>query len=142
MSSASDRKSYDMKLHVQLYNLHQYRKRWNSEFEPAIPSKAKAKEVAKAKEQTPLQKAKATPKEKKQNFSPQESKIFVTEILAIDPEDNAIKHFSGPHITASSEEEAHFLCQNTGLGYCRIIGELVGLIDTNGNDVKDAFKLN
>lgn len=72
----------------------------------------------------------------------EENKIFVTEISAFDPIDSALKTWSGPNIIAKSEEEADFLIQNTGLGYCKVIGELAGLIDTDGNDVKNAYRDN
>lgn len=71
-----------------------------------------------------------------------DNKIYVTELWAIDPTDHVLKSWSGPDIIAKSEEEAQGLIQNTGLGYCQIIGELQGLIDTKGNDVKNAYRDN
>ena len=71
-----------------------------------------------------------------------ENKIYVTELWAIDPIDHILKSWSGPDIIAKNEEEAQGLIQNTGLGYCQIIGELQGLIDTKGNDVKNAYRDN
>lgn len=69
-------------------------------------------------------------------------KMFVTQVTAMDAKDGRLKSYSGPHIVARDKEEAQVLIDNTGLGYCEILGELIGLIDTEGNDVKDNYRDN
>jgi len=161
MDKASNQERHNLNTQAQLYNLYRQRQSLNSEYEPTLstekkskvegkatsktesPNKATNKTESKAESKTQNQKENTSEKNtpKKEN-TPGKNKIFVTEIVALDATDGGLKNFAGPHIIASDEEEAEFLCQNTGLGYCRIIGELVGLIDGNGNDVKDAYKLN
>lgn len=157
MDKASNQERHNLNMQAQLYNLYRQRQSLNSEYEPTLStenkskatnkaessSKATNKAESKAESKTQNQKENTSEKNtpKKENI-PGKNKIFVTEIVALDATDGGLKNFAGPHIIASDEEEAEFLCQNTGLGYCRIIGELVGLIDGNGNDVKDAYKLN
>lgn len=55
-------------------------------------------------------------------------KIWVTEIKAICPIDGGLKTFGGPNIKAPSRQLAHEYCQNNGLGYCSITGELISEI--------------
>jgi len=55
-------------------------------------------------------------------------KKYATEILAIDPIDREMKTWTGPIIEAQSESNAFDFCQNNGLGYCNIVGEVVGEI--------------
>jgi hypothetical protein len=147
MDKASNQERHNLNMQAQLYNLYRQRQSLNSEYEPTLSTekkgKATSKTESKAQSKTQNQKENTSEKNtpKKENI-PGKNKIFVTEIVALDATDGGLKNFAGPHIIASDEEEAEFLCQNTGLGYCRIIGELVGLIDGNGNDVKDAYKLN
>ena len=64
--------------------------------------------------------------------------IYLTEIKAFDPQDGRLKTWVGPRIKARSLEEANKIIQQTGLGYCRIIGSLKEEIET---DIK-IFKLN
>lgn len=58
-------------------------------------------------------------------------KKFTTEIRAIDPDDNEIKLWQGPHISANDFVAAEKYCQENGLGYCKVIGELVDEIGWN-----------
>ena len=153
MDKASNQERHSLNMQAQLYNLYRQRQSLNSEYEPALSTENKSKATNKAESSSKAtNKAESKAQNQKENTSekntpkkeniPGKNKIFVTEIVALDATDGGLKNFAGPHIIASDEEEAEFLCQNTGLGYCRIIGELVGLIDGNGNDVKDAYKLN
>ncbi len=50
---------------------------------------------------------------------------FVTEIRAIDPITNELKTYSGPDIEAISFKLADEYCQLNGLGYCKVVGELI-----------------
>jgi len=52
-------------------------------------------------------------------------RIWLTEIKAICPVDGRLKTFGGPHIEAPSLKLAQEYCQSNGLGYCRVIGELI-----------------
>lgn len=52
-------------------------------------------------------------------------KIFCTTIHALDPIDGEYKEFCGPNIKAPSQSLAFEYCQNNGLGYCHIGGEIV-----------------
>lgn len=63
------------------------------------------------------------------------TKTYVTRIEAVDPLDNQLKTFFGPEITAVSEEDAIWLVRNTGLGYCEVIGELIGNYDKEGREL-------
>lgn len=55
-------------------------------------------------------------------------KTFLTEIRAIDPLDGELKTFGGPDIISLSPKLAENYLQLNGLGYCKVIGELVSTI--------------
>lgn len=55
-------------------------------------------------------------------------KKWCTEIKAIDPTDGIIKSWGGPNIPAISFRDAEMYCQMNGLGYCKVIGELIAEI--------------
>ena len=61
-------------------------------------------------------------------------KLFATEIRAIDPVDGNMKTFAGPNVPAISWSFAERYCQDNGLGYCRVIGQLVAEIPFDFND--------
>jgi len=52
-------------------------------------------------------------------------KYYATKFQAIDPQDGKLKTWMGNDIPAISWEAAEKYCQKNGLGYLRIIGELV-----------------
>lgn len=54
--------------------------------------------------------------------------MWVTEIKAIDPNDGVLKSWCGPNVPGINHEDAVRFCQNDGLGYCRVIGELTAEI--------------
>jgi len=54
---------------------------------------------------------------------------FITSIQAIDPRDGELKEWAGPNISAISFENAERYCQGNGLGYCKVVGLLVTVID-------------
>lgn len=67
-------------------------------------------------------------------------KLFTTELRAIDPRDGELKTWCGPHVPGISWDDARWYCDNNGLGYCRVTGELVAEIGTkieNGFIVPD-----
>jgi len=52
-------------------------------------------------------------------------KLFTTQIKAIDPRDGKLKTYSGQHVPGLSFEDAEMYCQQNGLGYCKVTGELI-----------------
>jgi len=61
-------------------------------------------------------------------------KLFTTTIQAIDPSDGELKLWGGPNVPGISFKDARFYCDNNGLGYCEILGELVAEIPTKEDD--------
>ena len=55
-------------------------------------------------------------------------KQYVTEIKAISPVDGELKTYCGPEVPGISFSDAQAYCENNGLGYCKVIGELVAEI--------------
>lgn len=51
--------------------------------------------------------------------------MWVTEIQAIDPLTGVLKTWFGPNVPGINQEDAERYCQQNGLGYCAVIGELV-----------------
>jgi len=65
--------------------------------------------------------------------------IYLTEIMAVDASDGQLKRFAGPDIEAPTKEQAQAYCLANGLGYCRVIGVLLGRVVVD-KDVD--FKMN
>lgn len=61
-------------------------------------------------------------------------KLFTTTIQAIDPSDGELKLWFGPNVPAISFNDARNYCDNNGLGYCKIHGELVATIPTKPDE--------
>ena len=57
-------------------------------------------------------------------------KLFTTTIKAIDPSDGELKLWGGPNVPGISFKDARQYCDENGLGYCDILGELVAEIPT------------
>lgn len=149
-SNGKSKKDYE--LQAMLYYYLKKRIEHNYRFRPVMQI-AKAKEEAKSKEENqsaPIQGTEQDASDRPKRLLQQseeknihrEYKLFVTQICAVNPKDGSFKHFSGPHIVAKDKSEAQGLVDNTGLGYCEIIGELIGMIDNDGNDVKNAYRDN
>ena len=64
---------------------------------------------------------------------------YTTIIKAVDPKDGKIKTWGGPYIEAVSFEDARNYCQNNGLGYCIVVGQLIAEIPCDDNG-KPNFK--
>jgi hypothetical protein len=64
---------------------------------------------------------------------------FRTEIKAISPIDGELKTFDGPVIQSISYDLAQQYCDNNGLGYCKVVGELVAVIPMK-NGIADFYK--
>lgn len=58
-------------------------------------------------------------------------KQYTTIIKALDPSDGKMKVWQGPFIPAESFEKAREYCDNNGLGYCEVHGELVECREIN-----------
>lgn len=54
---------------------------------------------------------------------------YVTEIRALDPLSGRMKIWCGPNVPALNYAEADRYCQENGLGYCMVVGELIEEID-------------
>ncbi|MDO6389051.1 hypothetical protein Q4E40_02845 [Pontibacter sp. BT731] len=54
-------------------------------------------------------------------------KQWVTEIMALDPTapERGLVKYGGPEVPGNTQEEAEVYCQENGLGYCKVIGELI-----------------
>jgi hypothetical protein len=55
-------------------------------------------------------------------------RLWCTEIRAICPISGEMRVYGGPNIRAITRELAFIYCQENGLGYCKIVGELVAEI--------------
>lgn len=60
---------------------------------------------------------------------------YLTELIAIDPQDQELKIWAGPRIWAESKEKAEEYCQRNGLGFCKVIGEF----DSEINDRNESI---
>lgn len=52
-------------------------------------------------------------------------KLFATEITAICHLTNRLIKWGGPNVPGIDEASAQEYCQQNGLGYCKVIGELI-----------------
>jgi hypothetical protein len=69
--------------------------------------------------------------------------LYTTQIKAIDPADGEMKTWCGPNVPGISFSDARWYCDNNGLGYCEVTGQLVCEIGTkveNGMIVPDFTK--
>jgi hypothetical protein len=60
-------------------------------------------------------------------------KKWCTELRAIDPKDGELKTWCGPIVEGLTQGLAEKWCQENGLGYLKIAGELVAEVDWEGN---------
>ena len=63
-------------------------------------------------------------------------KLWVTNIRAIDPRDGELKNWGGPHVPGITHKHAEQYCQDNGLGFCEVLGELVGEVCTKPNSLE------
>ena len=66
-------------------------------------------------------------------------KTWLTQIRAIDPNDGELKTYGGLDVKAFTAKLADQYCQQNGLGYCKIIGELVREIACKQNSFEPDF---
>ena len=55
-------------------------------------------------------------------------KYWVTEIKAIKPGTGELRTYAGPTVPGISIGDAMAYCENHGLGYCTVLGELISEI--------------
>lgn len=55
-------------------------------------------------------------------------KTWATEIRAISPIDGRLKLYGGPNVPGLTEGMAQQYCEDNGLGYCKVVGELIAEI--------------
>lgn len=55
-------------------------------------------------------------------------KLWVTKISAYDTKTGQLKIWCGPEVPGLTHKDAEDYCQNHGLGYCKVIGELIAEI--------------
>lgn len=55
-------------------------------------------------------------------------KMWVTQIQVIDPADGSMKSWGGPNVPGINHGDAVQFCQQNGLGYCKVLGDLVAEI--------------
>ena len=67
-------------------------------------------------------------------------KLWVTEIIAIDPLSGELKKYGGPEVRGINAQAAWDYCQQNGLGYCRVQGELVAEIPCKTGTFEPDFK--
>lgn len=61
--------------------------------------------------------------------------MWVTEIIAISPKDGELKKYGGPNVPGFTIEHARQYCEENGLGYYHVIGELVAEISQEGEEI-------
>lgn len=62
------------------------------------------------------------------NFNREVMKLWCTEIVALDPKDKNFKRWCGPNVPGVNIQTAQEYCDNNGLGYCQVTGELIAEI--------------
>lgn len=67
-------------------------------------------------------------------------KLWVTEITAISPITGDMTKYGGPDVPGISASDAQSYCENNGLGYCKVIGELVADIPCKKGTYEPDFK--
>lgn len=58
-------------------------------------------------------------------------RLWLTEIKAICPETGMLQVYSGPPVPGINKEDAQAYCNLNGLGYCKVIGELIMVVEGN-----------
>lgn len=67
-------------------------------------------------------------------------KWFCTRIMALDPQDGELKHWAGPYVPGINFETAQQYCDQNGLGYCVVIGELESETNERTGETREYFK--
>lgn len=62
---------------------------------------------------------------------------FVTEIVAYHPFTGELCKWMGPYIEAPGHDDAQRFCEQNGLGYCKVSGQLIQEIGQNEQGFAD-----
>ncbi len=68
------------------------------------------------------------------------TKIWVTEIQAMSPTTGELTKYCGPEVKGISAKDAQAFCENNGLGYCKVIGELVAEVPCKSGTYEPDWK--
>lgn len=60
--------------------------------------------------------------------------LWLTEIIAQDPENKKVKKWAGPKVPGINKDDAQNFCNENGLGYCRVVGKFVEEVGDKKND--------
>lgn len=66
-------------------------------------------------------------------------RIWATQILAYCPHSRALFHWQGPHVPGIDKADAERFCQENGLGYCRVVGQVIEEIPCDDKTGKPDF---
>jgi len=62
-------------------------------------------------------------------------KLFTTELKSIDPKDGVLKTWMGQYVEGISIQDAQNYCEQHGLGYLKVLGELISEIPTKKDGI-------
>lgn len=62
-------------------------------------------------------------------------KKYATTIFARDPKTKEMKNWVGPNVPGISFQDAQKYCNQNGLGYCHVDGELIAEIPTKNDGI-------
>ncbi len=62
-------------------------------------------------------------------------RFWGTEIRAIDPMDGEMKTWGGPVVPGITYKDAKRYCRDNGLGYCKVIKDMLVASITNGRKI-------
>lgn len=66
-------------------------------------------------------------------------KTYATEIKAVCPKTGDLKTYGGPNVPGISVDTANDYCQNNGLGYCKVLAQLIEEIPCKPGTFDAAF---
>ncbi len=55
-------------------------------------------------------------------------RYWITEIQALDPITKELKRYAGVTVKAINKELAQQFCNENGLGYCKVVGQLIMVV--------------
>lgn len=65
--------------------------------------------------------------------------LYTTEISAINPKTGDLVTWGGPNVPGVSFDDAQAYCEAAGLGYCKVVGQLVAEIPCKTGTVEPDF---
>ena len=66
-------------------------------------------------------------------------KRYSTQIKAINPQTQELVCWAGPNVVGVSVSDAQKRCNNNGLGYCEVIGELIAEVPCKKDSLDPDF---